>query len=145
MDWLDDLNKIREDAEKLDKEVTDGLDLSILGRGKSEKPEFKKNLLIVVDAHNALRRLNQVLLGGKGLIDVFDSTKTFDYVIGVVWQGSVAKPLRPNPNNPGDYSFILVGCKADKVYVNGQVLDLNTPEALKQALVEAAKNPGKKP
>lgn len=137
-DWLDQLNQIREEAVKREKKDTAELDLSILGEEKPKKP---KNLLAVVDAHNILRRTNQVLLQNKGVIDFVDSNTKFDYVLGLVWQGTIGKPRRPNPDDLGDYSYIMVGCKAGKVYVNDRVLRSNTPESLKAALVDAAKNP----
>lgn len=137
-DWLDQLDQIREDAIAQERQDTRGLDLSLLG---GEKPKKPKNLLLVIDAHNILRRANQVLLKGKALINLVDDSKKFDYVMGLVWQGTIAKPRRPNPDDAGDYSYIMVGCKGGKVYVNGKALEFNTPEALKSALVDAAKKP----
>lgn len=134
-DWLDQLNEIREDAAKQEEETR--LDLSILKRG-----EQSINILRVVDAHNALRRVNQVLLGSKGLIDVFDKAKQYDFTMALVWQGGIANPRRPDPDDNSDFSYILVGTKGKKLFVNGRPVSSVTPEGLKAALVQAAKKPG---
>jgi hypothetical protein len=39
----------------------------------------------------------------------------------------------------------MVGCKKGKVYVNDKALRVNTPEALKEVLVVAARKPGVQP
>jgi hypothetical protein len=140
-DWLDELNKIREEAQTKGKEDTTDLDLSLLGESRPPRP---KNLLLVVDAHSVLRKTNSVLLGGKGTV-TFVEGSSFDYAISLTWQGTIAKPRRPDPEDPGDYSYITVGCKKGKVYINGKALKVNTPEALKEALVAAARKPGVQP
>ncbi|MDX1522033.1 MAG: hypothetical protein R3264_10430 [Anaerolineae bacterium] len=136
LDWLDELNQIREDAVAKEEEETKQLDVSNLKREAKSK-----NVLVIVDAHTALRRMNQVLLGGKGVVDLFDSSRDYDRAIGLVWQGSIAKPRRPSPEDDSPTFYILVGAKDERVFVNGKRLRYTTPESLKEALVKAAKNP----
>lgn len=137
MDWLDQLDQIREDAEKQRKDKVDALDLSILGR-KSKATK----LLSQVDALKSLRKVRSVLLKNKATIDTFDQSKQYDQVMALIWQGSIANPSTPNPDDNSEYFYILVGVKRGRVYVNGKQISANTPEALKAALVTAAKNTG---
>jgi hypothetical protein len=138
--WLDELSEIRqEDKTKQEVETKhedSDLDLSIIGR-----PDQAARLLGLCDAHKLLRRVQSLLLDGKGMIDVFDRTKEYERAIALVWQGPVSKARRPNPEDPEPYQYILVGATSRKVYVNKRELEFATPEALKEALVWAARNP----
>lgn len=134
--WLDELEQIRKDDEVEQDEKQLELDLSILGnQGQAS------SVLRVSEAHNLLRRVNNVLLNGKGTIDFFDTTQEYDRAIILVWQGSVSKARVPNPDDPTDFYYIMVGARAKTLYVNDRKLKDITPEALKNALVWAAKNP----
>ena len=86
------------------------------------------------DAHNLLRKVQKVLLGGKGVIDIFDTTQQYDRAIALIWQGPISNARLPRPEDPEDYLYILVGAKGDQVYVNHRRLKNVTPEALKAAL-----------
>lgn len=138
--WLDTLAKIRQndkaEHESDTKANSLGLDLSVLG-----KQNQAARLLSICDAHNLLRRVQGVLLAGKGTVDIFDRTKEYERAIALVWQGPVSQACIPNPQNPEPYQYILVGATSSKIFVNGQELDFITPEALKRALVWAAENP----
>lgn len=138
--WLDTLAKIRQsdktEHESDTKPNPSDLDLSVLG-----KQNQAARLLSMCDAHNLLRRVQGILLAGKGTIDIFDRAKEYDRAIALVWQGPVSQARIPNPQNPEPYQYILVGATSKKVFVNGRELDFITPEALKRALVWAAENP----
>ncbi len=140
-DWLNELNKLREEderrqaAEKAQAEAA-RLNLSLLGRAEKANKALKMS-----NAHKLLRHVQSVLLNGKGLIDVFDRTKEYDRAIALVWQGPISQARIPDPEDPADYHYILVGAKGDKLFVNGKKLRSNIPETLKPALVWAAKNP----
>lgn len=134
-DWLGELDNIRKEDEQRQESVQ--LDLSVLGN-QSDATKLLKQ----VDAHNVLRRANAVLLKNKGRIDFFDQAKQYDHCVGLVWQGPVSKARPPSPDDPTPFYYILVGVKRKTVYVNGKALQINTPEALKAALVGAAKKPG---
>lgn len=90
-----------------------------------------------------MRRLQSALLGGKGIIDVFDSKDDYDRIITLVWQGPISNARNPNPEAPTKYQYISVGARGKKLDVNDQKVTSLTPEALKIALVEAAKPPSK--
>lgn len=140
-DWLGELNRLHEEdkrkqaAEEAKKEDVK-LNLSVLGRDEKANKALKMS-----NAHKLLRHVQSVLLNGKGLIDVFDRTREYDRAIALVWQGPISQARVPDPEDPADYHYILVGAKGDKLFVNGQKLQSNIPETLKPALVRAAKNP----
>ncbi len=138
--WLDALIEIRQDDkaqhEAEAKEETSELDLSVIG-----KQNQATRLLSMCDAHKLLRRVQSLLLDGKGMIDVFDRTNDYERAIALVWQGPVSQARIPNPQDPEPYQYILVGATSRKVYVNKRELEFSTPEALKEALVWAARNP----
>ena len=89
------------------------------------------------------RRLQSALLGGKGIIDIFDSQDDYDRIITLVWQGPISNARKPNPEDPAEYQYISVGARGKRLFVNDKEVTSLTPEALKIALVEAAKKPGK--
>jgi hypothetical protein len=135
-DWLDELDQIRRTDETQQKEKQLDIDLSVLGNR-----EKAVSALRISEAHKLLRRVQSVLLSGKGTIDIFDSTKQYERAIALVWQGSVSNARTPDPDDPEDYKYIMVGASGTTLYVNGKKLDSITPEALQKALVWAAKNP----
>ena len=137
-DWLDTLIEIRQqDKAKHESQAKAGnLDLSVISQQNQAA-----SLLRICDAHRLLRRVQSVLLEGKGIIDVFDRTTEYEQAIALVWQGPVSKARIPNPQDPEPYQYILVGATSSKVYVNNRVLEFITPEALKEALAWAAQNP----
>lgn len=136
-DWLEELDNIRRSDAEQPKEPV--LNLSILNRH-----EKSVNALKICDAHNLLRKVNNVLLHGKGLIDVFDRTNEYDRAITLVWQGPISQARKPNTDDSSGFQHIVVGANGSKVYVNGHPLEHNTPDSLKKALVWAARNPKSK-
>ncbi len=136
MNWLDQLKALRDESEAAEKTAEQTPGPTVLS-------EQEKATLALKDsqAHKLLRRVQSVLLGGKGLIDIFDRTNEFDQAIALVWQGPIAKARVPRPDDPAKQQYIIVGAKGENLYVNGKRLKLNTPEALKPALVTAAKKP----
>lgn len=137
-DWLDELHQLREEDKAQRQADLKSLNLSVL---TSQQVETTTLLLHRCDAHNLLRRLQKVLLDGKGTIDIFEQKSNYDRIITLAWQGPISAARIPDPEDPEDYNYIYVGVKRGKVYVNGEELSPVTPDALKPALVKAAKNP----
>jgi len=137
-DWLTELQKLREEDEAKRQAELDELDLSVISRQNQAAQILRDS-----DAHNLLRKVQKVLLNGKGIIDIFDRTKQYDRAIALIWQGPISDARIPKPEDPDDYHYILVGAKGDNLYVNGRRLKGTTPETLKSALVWASKNPMK--
>ncbi len=137
-DWLTELQKLREEDEAKRQAELDELDLSVISRQNQAAQILRDS-----DAHNLLRKVQKVLLNGKGIIDIFDRTKQYDRAIALIWQGPISDARIPKPDDPDDYHYILVGAKGDNLYVNGRRLKGTTPESLKSALVWASKNPMK--
>lgn len=135
-DWLDELRKIREEDQARVQAQTDELNLSMLNRKNQAIDVLRQS-----DAHNLLRRVQKVLLDGKGVIDIFDTTKQYDRAIALIWQGPIAQARLPRTEDPEEYHYILIGAKGDKLFVNDRLLESATPEMLKSALVWASKNP----
>jgi hypothetical protein len=137
-DWLDELLSLREQdkAKQVAKTKSGDIDLSVLDRQKQAAITMEK-----CEAHKLLRRVNGVLLGGKGAIDIFDRSNEYDRAIALAWQGPISAARRPNLNDSGDFQYILIGAGGNKLFVNGRQVKQVSPEALKSALVWAAKNP----
>ena len=135
-DWLDELRKVREEDQARVEAEIDELNLQVLDR-KNQAIEVLRQS----DAHNLLRKVQKVLLGSKGVIDILDTTEQYDRALTLAWQGSISNARVPRTEDPDDYHYILVGAKGDQLFVNGKLLKSATPDMLKSALVWASKNP----
>ena len=136
-DWLDELQKLRDEDEARQQTQVEALDTSVLNRQNEAGQALRQ-----CDAHNLLRQVQKVLLGGKGVIDIFDTTRQYDRAIALIWQGPVSDARKPNPDDPEPYNYILVGVRQDELWVNGKQLSEVTPESLKAAILAACKKPG---
>jgi hypothetical protein len=63
--------------------------------------------------------------------------------MSLAWQGPISEARKPDPKSTEAYQYILIGVREGKLYVNDKEVAVATPETLKQALVEAAKKPGR--
>jgi hypothetical protein len=138
-DWLEELHQLRE-QDKASRQAEEQLDLSVL---PAQQERQAADLLRQADAHNLLRRVQKALLGGKGVIDFLDQKSHYDRVMTLMWQGPISAARNPDPEDPEAYQYILIGVRQSKLYVNGKEVTPVTPEALKVALVNAAKKPGR--
>jgi len=116
------------------------LDLNVL---PSQREKQAADLIRQADVHNLLRQVQKALLGGKGIIDFIEHESDYERVITLVWQGPISAAHNPDPEDPEAYQYILVGVRQGKLYVNGKEVSPVVPEALKVALVKAAKKPGR--
>jgi hypothetical protein len=135
-DWLDELNELRE-ADKARREAqakTQPVDLNVLRR------ELASLTLRKCEAHKLLRRVQGVLLAGKGLIDI-ERTGEYDRAITLLWQGPISAARLPRADDLDEVYSIVIGAKGNDLYVNGRQVSPVTPEALKSVLVWAAGNP----
>jgi hypothetical protein len=138
-DWLDQLYQLRKvDAAKQEE-----------GSSKpAQQPAPRQyrasDILRRCEAHKLLRRVQEALLEGGGTLDVFERAGSYERAIALVWQGPISAARRPNPEDPEDYQYIVVGAQKGKLYVNGKRVSSITPEALKTALLEASKKPKRK-
>jgi hypothetical protein len=138
--WLDELHQLHEQDKTSQQADIEPLDLSVLS---AQRVKQATDLLRQVDAHNLLRQVQKALLNGKGVIDVFEHTKRYDRTISLAWLGPISAARKPDPKNPEAYQYILIGVRGGKIYVNDKEITPATPEALKIALLEAAKNPAR--
>lgn len=133
--WIDELNELHEADKKKQQEQAE-LDLSVLGQPTAA------DILRSIEAVKLLKRVQNVLLRGGGTIDVYERRGPYDRAVTLVWQGPISAARKPNPEDPSDYYFIAVGVKGKQVFVNDNQLTTPTPDELRKALVEAAKQPG---
>jgi hypothetical protein len=138
--WLDELRQLHELDKANHQAAVEQLDLSIL---PSQRNKEAADLLRQVDALNLLRQVQKALLNGKGVLDIFEQTKRYERAISLAWQGSISAARKPDPKNPEAYQYILIGVRRGKLYVNDKEVTPVTSEALKRALVEAAKKPSR--
>ncbi len=138
-DWLNELRQLHEADKARQQAVVEPLDLSLL---TAQRNQQAADLLRQVDAHNLLRQVQKALLGGKGTIEIFKQTKSYEGAISLIWQGSLSTARKPNRKEAEAYDYILIGARQDQLYVNGQEVEPATSAALKIALLKAAKNPG---
>ncbi len=136
-DWLQQLRQLRED------------DLArhparLEAEEQAPSPQRQaSDLLRQARAHELLRQVQKTLLDGQGLLDIFERKGQYDRVLTLVWQGPISAARKPDPDDPAGYSYILVGVRNGRLWVNGKALPEASPAALKAALVLAARNPGR--
>ena len=139
-DWLEQLNQIRKADEAKHQVDVEDLDLALL-----KKREAVSNLLRKSKAHELLRQIQKTLLGGQGTLDVFDRAKDYDRGITLVWQGPISSARRVDPEDSEPCSYILVGVRDEKLWVNGKRVSGTSSDALKAALLQACRKPGRVP
>ncbi len=91
-------------------------------------------------AHALLRHVQQTFLDGEGIIKVFENVEGYTLVLVLMWQGPISSARRPDRLEE-PYSYISVGVKEGKLWVNGKPLPNVTPKALKAGLLQACKDP----
>lgn len=136
-DWLQQLRQLREDDLARQRN-------SLEAKKQVQSPQRQaSDLLRQARAHELLRQVQRTLLDGQGLLDIFERKGQYDRVLTLVWQGPISAARKPDPDDPAGYSYILVGVREGRLWVNGKALSEATPAALKAALVLAARNPGR--
>ena len=138
--WLDEIRQLHDQDKASRQAAVEPLDLSVL---PSPPGKQAADLLRQADALNLLRQVQKALLNGKGVLDVFEQTKRYERAVSLAWQGPISAARKPDPKNPVEYQYILIGVGEGKLYVNDKEVNPVTPDALKVALVEAAKKPGR--
>ena len=140
-DWLEQLSQLHE-ADKAKHQI------KTEAQSKQEQAQQARrkqaiDLLRQSQAHELLRQAQKNLLGGGGTLDIFNQSGGYERVITLSWQGPISAARRTTPDDPEEYSYIMVGVRKERLWVNGKRVADNTPEALKTALLEACKNPGR--
>ncbi len=62
-------------------------------------------------------------------------------VLALMWNGTITKPELPRSNSK-QRRHIFIGVRGDELYVNGKRVPTATEQALQEALLAAAENPG---
>ncbi len=138
-DWLQEIRQLHEADKAKRQPEADAAD--------QQKEQIKRNraatLLRRSHAHELLRQVQKALLDGQGTLDILDRASDYERVITLVWQGPISDARRPNPDDPDQINYILVGVREGRLWVNGQKLSADTPEVLQAALLKACKSPGR--
>ncbi len=123
-------------------ETDKSIEQAKLTQQQQEQQKFEQaiELLQKVKAHELLRKTQELLLNGAGALVIYEKSVEYDRAIVLAWQGSVSNAQRPNPQSPEGYSYIAVGVRNGQLLVNNQPVPA-TSDALRTALLEAAKNP----
>ena len=131
-DWLNQIRRLHdEDKLKLQHEEE---------QRQMQARQAVDELLSRSKAHELLRQVQKALLNGAGLLRVLNKTEEYDRAVVLMWHGPISAARRPDVVNE-DYSYILVGVKQGKLWVNGRPISEPTLEALKAGLLEACKRP----
>ncbi|MCB0209052.1 MAG: hypothetical protein KDJ52_06975 [Anaerolineae bacterium] len=134
--WLDDLEQLRR-ADEIKRAKSTPATNTSASKAHEEATEALKQS----QAHNLLRQVRKVLLHNNGTIDIFEESDKYDRVISLIWQGPISNARRPDPRDPADFNYIMIGAKGKQLYVNNRPLRQISPEALKAALLKAAQKP----
>jgi hypothetical protein len=135
--WLDQLRQLRE-ADRLNRQS----EVEVEQQPQAEQRQASE-LLRQSRAHELLRQVQKTLLGGQGLLDIFERKGQYDRVLTLVWQGPISAARKPDPDDPAEYSYVLVGVRQGQLWVNGKPLASAEPKALQAALLEACQKPGR--
>lgn len=138
-DWTTQLKQLHENDKAKHQAVAEA------EAKKKQQEQDKKNhiseLLRHSRAYELMREVQKLLLNGKGVLDVFEASNDYERTITLAWQGPISDARRPNPEDPDDCYYIQVGVRHGRLWVNDKPLSPPTPNALKIALLKAAKNP----
>ena len=137
-DWLKQLQQLHDDDKAKQQPKVDDVGAKALKQQKEAATLLRKS-----KAHELLRQIQKTLLGGGGILDIYEQKSDYERVISLVWQGPISAARRPDPDDPEAYSYILVGVRQGKLWVNGKQVAKATPEALQAALLQACKKPGR--
>lgn len=140
-DWLEQLRQLHE-ADRVSQETKFDKEQQ-KQEERQERQKQASEILRQSKAHELLRQVQKTLLAGQGLLDIFDRASDYDRVISLVWQGPISAARKPDPDDPAEYQYILVGVRQGKLWVNGKQIPAATPETLKTALLKASKKPGR--
>lgn len=138
-DWLNQLQQLH-DADKAKRQAeTDKKSQQKKEEQRQQQQAIK--LLRQSQAHELLRQVQKVLLDGSGTLNISNQVGNFERVITLSWQGSISEARRPSPETEDNVSYIMVGVRQGKLWVNDKRVSPPKPEALKTALLDACKNP----
>ncbi|MFZ0548561.1 MAG: hypothetical protein WAM60_24140 [Candidatus Promineifilaceae bacterium] len=135
-DWLNQIKLLHEE----DKLRLQGEQDQEQERQAQARRDLAMKLLRQSKAHELLSQVQKALLNGKGILEFLDQSEEYDQAIVLMWQGSISAARNPDKANE-DNSYILVGVRDNKIWINGTAMAKATPAALKVSLLEACKEP----
>jgi hypothetical protein len=138
-DWLRQLRQLHEaDKARIEAEAH-----KIEASQQQEQARLEKAVVLLrsVRAHELLRQVQKALLDGKGTLGLHEHPRDYDRAIVLAWTGSVGNAKRPDFKSAEPYYYIMVAVRDEKLWINDQVLPVPNAEAMRRALLEAARNP----
>ena len=138
-DWLRQLRQLHEaDKARIEAEAH-----KIEASQQQEQARLDKAVALLrgARAHELLRQVQKALLDGQGTLGLHENPKDYDRAIVLAWTGSIGNAKRPDFKSAEPYYYIMVAVRDDQLWINDQVLPVSNSEAMKRALLEAARNP----
>jgi hypothetical protein len=108
---------------------------------REEAPEPKtiaEQLLRRCRAHELMRQVQKTLLDGGGKLQFYEEVGGYDQAVVLMWSGPISAATKPASIADVD-AAIIVGANDGGVFVNDSQLAEASPEALKQVLLELAR------
>lgn len=135
--WAAQLRQLH-DADKAKRQAETAQQLRTQGRQQAEVELMRQS-----KAHALLRQVQKAYLDGEGVIKVFENVEGCSVVLVLMWQGPISAARVPDRLEE-PYSYISVGVKDGRLWVNGKALSKATAEGLRVALLQACKEPAQK-
>lgn len=130
--WLTELEKLHE-ADKVKQETA-----AAEARRAAARQQQAAQMMQDSRAHELLRQVQKALLGGKGVLRFYTNAGGYDQAVALLWQGPISRAENPIKDEKAD-GLILVGTRDGELWVNEAPLPETTPQALKEALLEACR------
>jgi hypothetical protein len=108
-------------------------------RDETPEPEIvAEALLRRCRAHDLMRQVQKTLLNGGGKLQFYEEVGGYDQAVVLMWSGPISAATKPASIADVD-AAIIVGANDGGVFVNDSQLAEASPEALKQVLLELAR------
>lgn len=130
--WLNELQKLYE-ADKVKQETAEAE-----AKRVTERQQQAAQIMQDSRAHELLRQVQKALLSGQGVLRFYTNAGGYDQAVALLWQGPISRAEKPVKDEKAD-GLILVGTRDGELWVNEAPLLETTPQALKEALLEACR------
>lgn len=89
-------------------------------------------------AHELMRQLQKSLLDGRGKLQFYEKVGGYEQAVVLLWSGPISDASEPAHIQDVD-TAIIVGANSGGLFVNDNRLTEHSPDALKQRLLELAR------
>ena len=130
-EWLDELRQIYEE----DRARREAREKS---RAEREPRKTAGQFLKQCRAHELMRHVQKALLDGGGTLRFYEDVGGYDQAVILMWKGPISNAAKLADIEDVDTS-IIVGANGEGVFVNDRKLSDASPEALRDTLLELAR------